>query len=171
MQVTVNHREQQPVFGRKAKLYVDVLVQFSEEEKAIISSRALDDYFVRFDSPIAPQSKAEFLSAGAAKGFGTIAIVIALISALFSASFSGYLVFIGIGLVAWGFFSHRKGSKAALDQDITLKRLLRNPGFSIFAANLVDAQRIEEDIRSKLTVAKDFIMGNAKPAKSQTYQL
>ena len=171
MQVTVDYREEQPVFGNKAKLYVDVGVQFSEEEKAIIRSRSLEDYFLPFDAGVAPQTAAGFLGAGAAKGFGALCIVIAFVSALFNASFSGYLVFFGIGLVAWGYFSDRKGLKAAVGQDITLKRLLRNPKFSIFAANHAEAQRIEEDIRTKLTVAKNFIMSNAAPATSHSYQL
>jgi hypothetical protein len=51
MRVVIDHRQQVTGLGSKISQFVECIVQFSEEEKAIIRARGLGDHIIVVDPP------------------------------------------------------------------------------------------------------------------------
>lgn len=171
MQVNVAYREEQPVFGTKPKLFVDVSVQFSEQEKAIVTARSLENYSVDFDAAVAPLTSTGILGAGIGIGFAPILLIVALFAGMYNGTLGALIFFGTVGAFIWGKMSDRRGVKASVGQSIKVGTLLRKPNFTIFAADHAHARTIEQDIRLKLSMVKELISANVERVRDHSYQL
>src|ERR1700688_2363890 len=114
MRVTIEHRQQTTGLGSSQSQFVDCLVQFSEEEKAIIRVRGLHDHIIVLDPPSPPPTYREYMTAGILRGFSPLAGVVGfglLLSSIFTRgqyAEIGGLLFFG-SPIAWavGFLMDR----------------------------------------------------------------
>src|ERR1700733_12241873 len=91
MRVTIDHRQQNTGLGSTISQFVECTVQFSEEEKAIIRVRGLNDHIIVLDPPSPPPSYREYMTAGILQGFAPLFAIIGfglIILSIFDA-FSG----------------------------------------------------------------------------------
>ncbi len=181
MRVTIEHREATSgVLGKHIKSYVDCTVQFSEEERAIIEARDLyrEGFVVRTSTPL--PSQVSTLGTGLMRGFGPLMIVGGLLYGMFveglahvNTNFGAPILFLGIGLTVFGFFRSRKEDKRfeTDEQEITVKKLLNAPTFTVHAWNPAAAKGIEDDIRENLVSLKNVIKNSAQIQAKQTFEL
>jgi hypothetical protein len=181
MRVTIEHREATTgVIGTRKECYVDCKVEFSEEERAIISERDLyrEAFTVRTSTPT--PSGTAFWSTNIMRGVGPLMIVGGLIYGMIveglghaPTNYGGPILFIGIGLTIYGWIRSRREDKRfeASDQRITVKQLLSNPTFTVHAWNAGYAKGIENEIRQHLVSLKALIKDSAQLQAKQTFEL
>lgn len=181
MRVTIEHREATSgVLGNHTECYVDCTVLFSEEESAIIKARDLyrEGFIVRTSTPL--PTKVQFFSTGIIRTVGRFMIVGGFLYGLFVEGFGhanttigGPVLFIGIGLEIYGWMRTRKEDKRfeTDEQEITVKKLLNTPTFTVHAWNPATAKGIEDDIRENLVSLKNVIKNSAQIQAKQTFEL
>jgi hypothetical protein len=165
--------------GSAKSQFIDCLVLFSEEEKAIIGVRGLKDHIVVLDPPSPPPTKREYMTAGILQGFSPLAGIIGLVLLLFSiflggnfAVFGGFLLF--GSPIAWaiGFlmdrsmdirFTHPK-------QHVSIRSMLSGP-FTVYSPDPAYSNLVVEQIRERLTILKHTISGSAEIRPKETYEL
>jgi hypothetical protein len=187
MRVTINHRQQTTGLGSTQSQFVECTVQFSEEEKAIISVRGLANHLIVLDHPRPPPSYREFMTAGILRGFaplfafvGFSIFVPSLIRSIFSGGQSGGeyvllggMLFFGAPL-GWAIgylmdrsmdhrFTHPK-------QFVTIREMLLRP-FTVHSPDPAYSDIVVEHIREQLTILKAIITGSAEMRQKKTYEL
>jgi hypothetical protein len=172
MRVTIEHREETAgATGSKRNYFVDCTVQFSEEERAIIQARGLYDHHIVVDSALPPRSGAHFVGAGFLRGFAPITGIAGFVIMFFSEGLGAFLIFLAIGMFVAGFFMDRRDVGPGEPQQITMRRLLNNARFSIYAADPASAKVIDADLREKLSNLKSLLTGSAEISAKQTFEL
>src|SRR5690349_5928248 len=79
MRVTIQHREEVAgLVGDKRQYYVDCTVVFSEEEKAIIRVRGLNDHFIVAEAPTPPPAMFLYMAAGVMMAFTPLFVLIGI---------------------------------------------------------------------------------------------
>jgi hypothetical protein len=181
MRVTIEHRETTSgVLGNHKDCYVDCTVNFSEEERAIIKSRDLyrEGFTIRTSTPL--PSKTQFFSTNVIRIVGFFMAIGGLLRGIYEGlahmptiSIGGPMFFIGLGLFIWGWFRTRKEDKRfeSSEQDVSVKRLLDKPTFTVHAWNPAAAKAIEDDIRENLATLKSVIQNSAQIQAKQTFEL
>jgi hypothetical protein len=179
MRVTTEHRQQTTGLGSRQSQFVDCTVQFSEEEKAIISVRGLHDHVIVLDPPAPPPTYREYMTAGILRGFSPFAGIIGfglLLSSIFNRgeyAILGGFMFFG-SPIAWaiGFlmdrsmdirFTHPK-------QHISVRSMLAAP-FTVYSPDPAYSDLVVDQIRERLSILKFTISGSADERKKQTYEL
>jgi len=181
MRVTIEHREATSgVLGTHKESYVDCTVNFSEEERAIIQTRDLyrQGFVVRTSTPL--PTKTQFFSTNIMRVIGRIMIIGGFLYSLLVEGFGhanttigGPVLFLGIALEIWGWMRTRKEHKRfeTDEQEITVKKLLNAPSFTVHAWNPAAAKGIEDDIRENLVSLKNVIKNSAEIQAKQTFEL
>jgi hypothetical protein len=181
MRVTIEHREQTTGLVQNHKQsYIDCMVQFSEEERAIIRARDLyrEGIIVRTSTPL--PSGGSILGTGLMRGLGPLMIVGGLLYGMIveglahaPTNFGAPVLFLGIGLTVFGFFRSRKEDKRfeSDEQHITVKQLLDKPTFTVHAWNPAAAKGLDEDVRGQLAALKNVIQNSAQIQVKQTFEL
>jgi hypothetical protein len=187
MRVTIDHRQQTTGLGGTQSQFVDCTVQFSEEEKAIISVRGLADHLIVLDNPRPPPSYREYMTAGILLAFSPLftligfwTLVYAVVNAIFSGgrSADGYAV-IGILLLffapfAWaiGFLMDRAMNHRFTHpkQFVTIREMLFRP-FTVHSPDPAYSNLIVEQIKERLAVLKAIIIGSAELREKETHEL
>ena len=187
MRVTIDHRQQTTGLGSTQSQFVKCTVQFSEEEKAIISVRGLKDHLIVLDNPRPPPSYREYMTAGFLLGFMPLSALIGLsilVSAMVNNIFSGgrtgegyfalgMLLFFGAP-VGWaiGFLMDRAMNYRSTHpkQFVTIREMMLGP-FTVHSPDPAYSDLIVEQIRERLTVLKSIIMGSADLRERDTYEL
>lgn len=175
MRVTIEHREATGgVMQNRKQSYIDCMVQFSEEERAIVQARDLyrEGFIVRTSTPLPSQSSV--LGTGLMRGLGPFMIVGAFIWGLAGGgNLAGLVLFAGIGFVIYGWLRSRKEDKRfeSDEQPITVKQLLNNPSFTVHAWNPAAAKQLDEEIRGDLAALKNVIQNSAQIPAKQTFEL
>jgi hypothetical protein len=179
MRVTTEHRQQTTGLGSSQSQFVDCLVQFSEEEKAIIRVRGLQDHIIVLDPPSPPPTHREYLTAGILRGFSPLAGVVGVTLFVSSMFIGGGYALLGVFLffgspLAWavGFlmdrsidvrFTHPK-------QHVSIRSMLAGP-FVVYSPDPAYSDLVVDQIRDRLTHLKYTISGSADERKKQTYEL
>jgi hypothetical protein len=165
--------------GSAQSQFIDCLVLFSEEEKAIINVRGLKDHVVVLDPPRPPPTYREYMTAGILRGFSPLAGMIGL-GLLLSSIFLGgnYAVIGGFLLfgspIAWaiGFlmdrsmdirFTHPK-------QHVSIRSMLSGP-FTVYSPDPAYSDLVVEQIRERLTILKHTISGSAEIRPKVDFEL
>jgi hypothetical protein len=180
MRVTTEHRQQTTGLGSSQSQFVDCLVQFSEEEKAIIKVRGLYDHVIVIDPPSPPPTYREYMTAGILLAFSPLVGIIGFglfLSSVFTgggyAVLGGFLFFFG-SPIAWatGFlmdrsmdirFKHPK-------QHVSIRSMLAAP-FTVYSPDPAYSDLVVDQIRERLTILKYTISGSADERQKQTYEL
>lgn len=181
MRVTIEHREESAgLTGSTKHHYVDCRVEFSEEEKAIIKARDLNNHNFTVGPATPISSGAAFVGSGALNSLGRLGViggfVLGFLSPLIggaSGTIAGWCIF--LGAIAWIYAAvvMRRQEKRVTDPDqiIKLKDLVNRGSFTVYASSPAHAQDIDEEIRSDLTYAKQLITASAEIKAKQTFEL
>ena len=179
MRVTIDHSQESTGLGSKTSQFVDCVVLFSEEEKAIIKVRGLTDHVIVVDPPSPPPSYREYMIAGVLQGFAPFFVLVGFVL-IFSAIFAGggYAI-LGVLLViftpiGWGIgflmdrymnvrFTHPK-------QHISVRAMLAGP-FRVYSPDPAYSDLVVDQIRERLTFLKQTIVGSADLRERQSYEL
>jgi hypothetical protein len=187
MRVVIDHRELLTGLGSKISQFVDCTVQFSEEEKAIIKKRGLNDHIIVLDPPTPPPTYREYMTAGILQGFAPLFAIIGL-GLIFYSVFQGinsgrgvssgapeFGAFLLFGSpIGWavGFlmdrsmdirFTHPK-------QHVSVRSMLTRY-FTVYSPDPAYSDLVVEQIKERLTFLKLVISGSAEPRQRQTYEL
>jgi hypothetical protein len=173
MRVTIEHRETASgVLGNHKDCYIDCRVEFSEEEKAIIKQRDLYSQGVTVRTSTPMPSRVQFFNTNVIRAVGFILALTGIVLGIAGTGF-GFLFFVGAGLFIWGFIRTRREDKRfeTAEQEITVKKLLANPSFTVHGWNPAAAKGLEQDIREELVSLKNLIQNSAEIQAKQTFEL
>jgi hypothetical protein len=180
MRVTISHREEAAgLGGQKRNYFVDCEVLFSEEEQAIIRGRNLGDNYIATESAIPTGSGiADYTWANTALRVGSrlfvIAGVVAGVVGMFVGGMDGFSVFlllVALGLFIFRKVNERRSEASYSEQQITVRQLLQNPRFTVYAANPALATSYDDAIRDQLTRLKNLISASAEIRAKETFEL
>ena len=173
MRVTIEHREEAAgLSGNKRNYFVDCSIEFSEEEKAIIEARALHDSIVTSGFTAAPVGLVKGESPYWLRGVAPLMIFGGFIfGVLGGGSLAGLFVFGGIGFLIYGYIAPRLHEKQSSERFISVRDVLRDRSFSLYAAMPASAKQLDENLREQLVALKSMIAGSAEIAEKQTFEL
>lgn len=184
MKLTTAFRDKPTVgFTGTKEHYLACHVEFTHEERAIVQERGLYDFetVVAAATP-APTRTGDFL----AMLMRMAGIVLAPLGLLMSCAQSArpdlmagagiwpmFMLVLGVSLFAIGKFNDWKANKRECQpaQRLTLRRLLANPDFIVYAPSLDIAQLHEQQAREALSRTAQFIRDNAAVPAQTSYTL
>jgi hypothetical protein len=175
MRVTIEHREATSgLLGNRKDTYIECRVDFSEEEKAIIAARDLyrSGFTVRTSTPLPTQTA--MLGSGLMRPVGVVMMIVGVVWGIAGGGTpTGLLFFGGLGLFIFGWLRTRKEDHRleTSEQEITVKKLLADPSFTVHAWNPAAAKSLDEDIRNDLAGLKQTISASADIQAKQTFEL
>lgn len=181
MQVTIRHRQEPGRFGgRYANYFIDCQVEFSEEEKAIISARGLGrQYSISVPSAIpyyagimedSWPSVVVRLTSYLAIFLGIVLIVIGASTSLGAGL--GFIVTIaGVGLWIYLKAAEKRSDAAFKEQSWRLDHFLQKSVFTVYAATPDKARDRDTLIREELARLKDAIMRNVEVKQTERFEL
>jgi hypothetical protein len=177
MRVTIKHRDELAgLLGDKRKFLLDVSIEFLQEEYAIIEKRKL--YHTEFDlSPGFLASSTFFVPSGLIK-FCLIAspflflsgCMVSCVGAISGSgeSFGVLMIFLSVLAVGFGIYAAyftRRGYRT----EVTIAEMLR--GFSVLTFSPPDAKTLDDLIRQRLVVFKEFLDESAELSPKQTFEI
>jgi hypothetical protein len=177
MQFTTEYRERASLSGSKLH-YIICKVEFSNEERAIIDERGMYDVGIEAPPAEPPPSTASGFGSGCLKLFGfliPIGLLIILTSYVapdFRSATPGVVMLIlGTVLCAMGWMREKKTWDAADFREVTIRQLLSDPFFQIYAHTLEGVKNEEIDVREQLTrLAAELRSSRAVPEQT-SYEL
>jgi hypothetical protein len=173
MRVTIEHREESAgLSGNKRHYFVHCSVEFSQEELAIIKARSLYEHHFTVDGAEPPRTEGHAVGAGFLKGIAPLCIVGGFIFGLFGGGvLAGFILFGGIASWIIGFFMDQRPPGEAQLQNVTIRRLVSNPKFTMFATDPAYAKALEDKLRQDLANLKGLITESAEVRVTQTFEL
>jgi hypothetical protein len=180
VRVTLSTRQLDGIFPWRKQYFVDCIVLFSEEEKAIIHERGLGQRYF----PVGPETPppSNFLRtasillqvfspliflAGCVGGCG-----MAIAGNSHADGFTGFMFLAAVAMYLTGFATQRHIKVANRPQQvISLSRLLGNPRFSIYAFDNATAKAIDSELRGILANIKAGLLENARISEPETFEL
>ncbi len=181
MRVTIEHREKPAGFsGNERRYFVDCAIEFSEEEKSIIKQRGLGDRYIKTESDIPTGGGiADFTWANTGLRMlsrllvlgGIAAIILGMVGNRSALNFPTPL-FVGAFLVfLYRKYAERRSTASYEERRITVRQLLKDPRFTVYAPDPAVAKGLEHNIREQLVDLKEIIQGSAEVPKKQTFEL
>jgi hypothetical protein len=177
MRVTIEHREQ--AAGRRHHYFVDCTVAFSEEEKAIVKVRGLENRRFEVPAATAKPSLSAQMSTGFLRAGGVLLMIGSAITGVimgFAGSGDGPTVFlfiIGAGMAVYGWVRDQRQANRLADagQIVTIGHLLSRASFSVHADDPSEAKAVDDLIRRHLADVKELLSDSADLATRQTFEL
>lgn len=180
MRVTISHREETAgLGGQKRNYFVDCEVLFSEEERAIVRRRNLADNYIATESAIPTGSGIAdytWTNTGlrvASRLFVLAGVIVGLVG-MFTGGTDGLsmmLLLIALGLFIFRKANERRSDQSYSEQRITVRQLLQNPRFTVYAPNPALAGSYDDAIRDQLTRLKSLISASADIRARETFEL
>lgn len=184
MQFTTNYREQATGILKGTKQYFLVCkVQFSNQERAIIQERGLYEESIATPAATPPPRRSDDFTAMLMRIGGIILSPIGLLlsctqivkpSAMAGAGvWPMFMLIAGIALFTVGKLKDIQANRRQKnpEQQRTLRQLLSNPEFIVYAPALDIARMYEETVRGQLKQLADIIRANVAVPESNTYEL
>jgi hypothetical protein len=179
--VRITTREERGLVPYKKSYFLDCVVHFSEEEKAIIRARGLSQHFFVVGSETPPPSSSLRMLSLVLQLLAPVVFLGGCVTGLGMTiagnsrggdSLSGFCLIASVTMYLAGFAMKRYVRAAEqTQQQITLQRLLNNPRFSIYAFDNATAKAIDADLRNTLMNVKDGLTVNARIAQPETFEL
>lgn len=158
--------------SRRNLYYTRVSINFSEEERAIIQTRALFDHHLTFDKGYVnyPPNAGALLDPAILR-LGSRLLFIAGIPLLFLPP-SGFISWLGSA----GLFAYRKQQERteakALRNYITLVEIMGAPYFTVCSfENPINSRMLEQEIRSQLENIKVLITFSGQPIQPVAFEI
>ena len=165
MHVSIEHKEEIKGLIKKTHAYfVNVSVQFSEAERAIIKARGLQKQPIDI-SPVALASTVVDANPYPLKLIGMIGMIVGFFAPFFSKQYGWLAIFffVGIGFLLYGIYLERKWKEGEEDT-LCIKDFLAAP-VVIRAFSPLNAKLVDDHIRTSLAGIKDVIELSELPKK------
>lgn len=177
MRVTVERREQ--IIGAlstRRNYFADYIVQFSEEERAVIVARGLADIYFPIRTPNPPRDprlQRGLLIAGPCGLFvATFSFGFGFIGSLFHIPGAGGLLlvsFVGFALAFLWIFERLTAK--GLEQHVTIGSIIQNGKFTIWAHDPADLKMIEVEAKVQLYGVKQRIIDSIEIPQRETFEI
>jgi hypothetical protein len=184
MRVVVERREEVAgLTGRRKNYFADYLIQFSEEERAIIDARGLFDLYFRVRTPNPPRDPRfqRWLSilgpAALALSFpalivGTVLKVISLTGALYMAGPAAALIFLAFCGFGAGFvWLYELLTRKGIEQHVTIGQIVERGRFTIWAHDPGDLKAIEIEAKGELQGMKQRILDCLEFTQRESFEV
>lgn len=164
MRALIEHRGRYGIFGFKPQFTLYLLIEFSNEERAIVRARALQNYNFDLSPGYLGSSESRFSrEALAAMTIGGIALFgIGFLCMFVAAAVSAFgpvaLLCLAAGVILfWQAQGARRHEESANLKALTLGYLIDNPSISIQTIDPGQAPLLEDNIRVRLAKLKHFL--------------
>jgi hypothetical protein len=181
MQLTTNYREEATgVLKGTKQFFLICKIQFSEQERAIIQERGLYEEYIGAPADTSPPTRSGDIGAFFLRLAGIICMPLGLLASCVTglagsnASTPLFMLFlVGIGLFVVGKLKDRSANRRVDNptQHLTVRRLLTNPQFVVYAPALDIARMYEESVRNQLKQLADILRANVVVPETNTYEL
>jgi hypothetical protein len=176
MRAFVEHRGHYGFLGFGPKYTLHLAIEFSNEERAIIQQRALQNYIFDLSPGYLATSHGyppEILSLMMASG---IAVFLAGLVFLFLSDLAAVFgplallaLFGGVALF-WSAQFARSGGQEALIKQLTVGYLLNHPNIRIQTINPAQAPTLEENVRDRIARLKLFLTDTHTLSSARTFE-
>jgi hypothetical protein len=187
MRATIEHQQRTTGLGGTQSQFVECVVQFSEEELAIIRARGLGKHLIVLDHPRPSPSYREYMTAGVLQAFaplfaftGFMILVSATVGSLLPGgrTFEGYAAlgaFLFFGApIGWavGYLMDRAINHRLTHpkQFITIRDMQLEP-FTVHSPDPAYSDVIVDQIKEQLTILRTIIMGSAEIRQKQIVEI
>jgi hypothetical protein len=174
MKVTVEFKDT-PASGRVKHHFVAFHVDFSKEERAVIQERGMDDQYIVVPTDRPPPTRGGDFLAMIMRIVGILLVPMGIFVSMLAngANFAFILIVGGIILFVIGKMKDREAYKreASPEQRITLRNLLLNPGFVVYAETLLEAKGFEEAVKERLSEVAQSLRLSATVPQQKSYEL
>jgi len=175
MKLTVAYREQSTgTLSRVKHHFVAFHVDFSAEERAVIQERGMDNQFISVPSDTPPPTRGGDFLAMMMRIIAILAFLIGIaLSIPGNSNLAAFLVVGGIILFVVGKMKDKAAYKreANPEQKLTLKRMLLNPDFVVFAETLGEAKSAEAEVKETLALTAQALRENTVRPEQASYEL
>ena len=164
MRASIEHKGHYGFLGFNPQFILHLDIQFSNEERAIIRARALQDYVFDLSPGFIAGSEGghspEALTAFAIGGFwlfvgGVLVSFLAAVASGFGV-LALLMLFGGPVLFWYAFVAKRRAEGGAL-KEVTVGYLVENSAIAVRAFNPAQASTLDENIRKRLANLKHFL--------------
>ena len=177
MRVTVERREQiVGMLSTRRNYFADYIVQFSEEEHAVIAARGLSDVYFPIRTPNPPRDprfqRALMIAGPCGLFFGTLCLFFGFFGRLFGIPGSATLLlmsFVGFALAFLWIFERLTAK--GLDQHVMIGRIVRDRKFTLWAHDPADLKMIEVEAKEQLRGVKQRIIDSIAIPRRETFEL
>jgi hypothetical protein len=181
MRVTVERREQTyGLLGNRRNYFADFIVQFSEEERAVIKARGLSDVFFTIRTPNPPRSPQFQFALSLAGPIGLFvgsfalfyAILFLVLGTLIGINYSKPLLI--LSLVGFGvtfLWLYERLTAKGIEQRVPIGTILQNLKFTVWAHDPADLKMIEAEAKDQLRGVKQRIVDSVEMKDREAYEL
>ena len=178
MRAFIEHRGHYRFFIFNPKFTLYLRLEFSNEERAIVRTRALQNYGFDLSPGFLGSSESQYsgpalqaMEAGGLALFG-IGFICIFVAAGVSAFGPVALTCLIAGvLLFWHAQKAKRREKSAYLKELTLGYLLDNPSLSIQTVDPAQAPHLEENIRLRLTKLKYFLGQMHRLATERVFEM
>jgi hypothetical protein len=187
MRASIEHQQRTTGLGGTQSQFVECVVQFTEEELAIIRARGLGKHLIVLDHPRPSPSYREYMTAGVLQAFaplfafiGFMLLVLALMGSLVpgAGTFRGYAAlgaFLFFGApIGWavGYLMDRAISHRLTNpkQFVTIRDMQLEP-FTVHSPDPAYSDVIVDQIKEQLTILRAIIVRSAEVRQRQTFEI
>ena len=164
VRASIEHKGHYGFLGFNPQFILHLDLQFSNEERAIIRTRALQEYVFDLSPGFLAGSEGGF-SPAALAAFGIAGfwlffagIWVGLLSALFPAlGVLSFLMIFGGPVLFWYAFVAKRRAEGGIVKQVTVGYLVENPVLGVRAFNPAQAATLDENIRKRLANLKHFL--------------
>ena len=178
MRAFIEHRGQHGFLGLRPRFVLHLHFAFSNEEKATIQTRALDNYVFDLSPGYLATSESRY-SKEALGGLHAVSIVLFLVGfpLLFVAAavpafgFPTFVCLFG-GPVLWWYATYaRRREETAYTSKLSLAYLIANPTIAIQADDPGHAPTLDENIRARAASLKQFLTKTHDLARARIFDM
>ena len=177
MRALIEHRGHYGFFGFRPEFLLHLDIQFSNEERAIIKTRALQDYVFNLSPGILAGSESghsrEVLMALAAGGFSLFVggILVAFLAAIAPAFGPlALLMLFGGPVLFWYAVVARRRSEEGVLKQVTIGYLVDHPRIAVRAIDPGQATVLDENVRRRLANLKHFLTATHELAAPRDFE-
>ena len=164
VRASIEHKGHYGFLGFSPQFVLHLDIQFSNEERAIIRTRALQDYVFDLSPGFLAGSETGFspaaLAAFAIGGFWLFVggILVAFLAA-FAPAFGiiSFLMLFGGPVLFWYAFVAKRRAEGGALKEVTVGYLVENPAIAVRAFNPGQASSLDENLRKRLANLKHFL--------------
>ena len=178
MRAFIEHRGHYGFLGFNPRFTLYLQIEFSNEERAIVRTRALQNYIFDLSPGYLGSSESRYSREMlAAMEMGGIALfILGFLSIFIAAAVSAFgpatLACIVVGVVLfWYAQSAKRREQSAFLKELTLGFLLDNPAISIQTLNPGQAPLLEENVRLRLSKLKHFLSQTHELATQRAFEM
>ena len=178
MRALVEHRGHYNVFGFRPKFTLHLQIEFSNEERAIVRARALQNYAFDLSPGFLGSSESRHSPATlATMEVGGLALFIVgflgiFIAAVFSAFGPVAIFCLVAGVVLfWRAQSAKRREQNTYVKELSLGYLLDNPSLTVQTVDPAQAPLLEQNLRLRLAKLKHFLTQTHELVTQRTFEM